>query len=87
MALMTCTECGKEISEKCKACLNCGEPNEVYRKNENKRQTKLLFIRLLLLAVTFIGIMFFINSGGFEWVGNALGNLMTNILFEAFGIS
>ena len=28
MALITCTECGKEFSEKASACPNCGCPTE-----------------------------------------------------------
>lgn len=28
MALITCTECGKEFSEKAPACPNCGCPTE-----------------------------------------------------------
>ena len=32
MALIKCPECGKEISDKAKACPNCGCPNEI--KNE-----------------------------------------------------
>ncbi|TOB85981.1 hypothetical protein CGJ96_24310, partial [Vibrio parahaemolyticus] len=29
MALITCTECGKEYSDKSSACINCGCPTEV----------------------------------------------------------
>lgn len=29
MALITCTECGKEYSDKASACINCGCPTEV----------------------------------------------------------
>ena len=33
MALITCTECGKEFSEKASACPNCGCPTEEILKN------------------------------------------------------
>lgn len=38
MALINCPECGKEISDKSIACINCGYPLDIYlhRKQENK---------------------------------------------------
>ena len=41
MALIKCTECEKEISEKAKSCPNCGHPvNEIDRlKNSHKEET------------------------------------------------
>jgi len=34
MALVQCPECGKEISDKSKACINCGYPISEYQINE-----------------------------------------------------
>lgn len=62
MALVTCKECGKEISDIAQVCPNCGYPiqavknaqidkkNREYYKNYNIRQ---LLINILLFAVTF----------------------------------
>lgn len=35
MALITCSECGKEISDKAKACIYCGCPIEEITKSQN----------------------------------------------------
>ena len=41
MALITCPECGKEISDKAKTCPNCGAPVEVKTEApENEVQSK-----------------------------------------------
>lgn len=41
MALIKCPECGKEISDKSKICVNCGYPIEEYmRKIEGERRKK-----------------------------------------------
>lgn len=42
MALIICTECGKEFSDKAPACPNCGCPN-IPPHEENKEKTKLVF--------------------------------------------
>ena len=39
MALITCTECGKEFSDKAAACPNCGCPTE-YVIQETKEKQK-----------------------------------------------
>lgn len=38
MALIKCKECGKEISDKAKVCVNCGCPINVIEKEEIKEQ-------------------------------------------------
>lgn len=40
MALIKCEECGKEISDKAKTCVNCGCPVNVVEKEENKNKEK-----------------------------------------------
>ena len=38
MALIKCPECGKEISEKSKACINCGYPISEYVRELHREQ-------------------------------------------------
>lgn len=76
MALIKCTECGKEISDKASVCPNCGCPVEQMSKPEisnatsvkqtknkklNKILDKMLIVTFSLLAVALI-ILFFVNS-------------------------
>ena len=66
MALISCPECGREISDKAPACPHCGAPTKVADKNEEERKkarTKqrantqgfgclLIIIGVILAAVT-----------------------------------
>lgn len=49
MALITCPECGKEISDKAKACVNCGMPMEniLTTKERNDLFYKVLFEKFI----------------------------------------
>ena len=40
MALIKCSECGKEISDKAEVCLHCGNPIHKTIKEEKKKQRK-----------------------------------------------
>ena len=43
MALVKCTECGKEISDKAEMCPNCGYKNNSFENNsqlQNKKKKK-----------------------------------------------
>lgn len=42
MALITCTECGREISDKAKKCPNCGCPIQVAKKKENRTENAII---------------------------------------------
>ena len=37
MALIQCPECGKEISDKARACIHCGYPLNAYEANETTK--------------------------------------------------
>lgn len=61
MSLIKCNECGKEISDKSKECVNCGAPIKIKKKKDNwiSKHKKLLFIVaiaivLLVVIKTFI---------------------------------
>lgn len=41
MALIKCNECGKEISDKAKVCVNCGCPITIEKKKKEKENIKL----------------------------------------------
>lgn len=68
MALINCPECGKEISDKAKACPHCGYPlstkEETYRKTEAKPKTaneiereKKVITRCVYGVILFIGLI------------------------------
>lgn len=40
MAMITCPECGKQISDKADKCPNCGYPLDFKNKNENSENVK-----------------------------------------------
>ena len=40
MALIKCSECGKEISDKAEVCLHCGNPIQKTIKEENQKNKK-----------------------------------------------
>ena len=40
MALIKCSECGKEISDKADVCMNCGNPIQKAIKQEKLKQRK-----------------------------------------------
>ena len=47
MSMIKCPECGKEISDKTKKCLNCGCP---IKKNLSKKTIEIIVIVILLFA-------------------------------------
>ncbi|MBD5555323.1 MAG: zinc ribbon domain-containing protein [Roseburia sp.] len=59
MALIRCSECGKEISDKASSCPSCGYPisNNDQMGNEIKRQWKQKKIFKILLSLTVICIV------------------------------
>lgn len=54
MALITCPECGKEISDKAKVCPNCGAPtpSAIKKKENTKTAARTVAIRIFLLIMT-----------------------------------
>jgi flagellar basal body-associated protein FliL len=55
MALIKCSECGKEISDKAKMCVNCGNP---IKKEKTKRpKKKNILIVIIILVIAIIGII------------------------------
>ena len=66
MALISCTECNKEISELAEACPSCGAPNSVAKaaapdespppKKSRVGTTRLLVSGVVLIAIVSIGV-------------------------------
>ena len=61
MALIKCSECGKEVSDKAKTCVNCGNPIKVESKEndnknviENKPNEKKVYNIYAILALVFL---------------------------------
>lgn len=44
MALIKCKDCGHKMSDKAKACPECGWPNEVLAKKKQEEDDELPFI-------------------------------------------
>lgn len=72
MALIKCSECGKEISDKAKACPNCGfpmaenkEPQEVEMVNYEKANTNMLkkVVGIILFLIG-LGVMISVTIAG-----------------------
>lgn len=42
MALIKCSECGKEISDKADVCMNCGNPIQKEIENQKKKTKKVI---------------------------------------------
>ena len=40
MALIKCSECGKNVSDKAKVCIHCGAPIEEVKKNNTTKVDK-----------------------------------------------
>ena len=65
MALITCAECGKEVSNKAAACPNCGAPiklDEVYSDEEKEIVTVFCNkIAILIISLFFVGLGLYIS--------------------------
>ena len=62
MALISCTECGKKISDKAKSCPFCGAPT-TFAKNqiEEKKQLVLMSLPFVALA-SLVGVFIYLGS-------------------------
>ena len=61
MALIKCTKCGHEISDKATVCPKCG--NKIAIVEEKKNSTTKILIAVVLLALLACGAFFFLNKG------------------------
>ncbi len=92
MALIKCTECGKDISDKAIACPNCGNPLATVQKDESlvtiqATKKKWKFVKLLSWIVFIFGlIMLFSNSVSGTFNDPKLGVGLTLAFFGFIGI-
>ena len=56
MALIQCSKCGKQISDKAKKCPHCGTNNKI--SNNKKSNKKILFIVIFILLIVLVGSLF-----------------------------
>ncbi len=54
MALIKCSECGKEISDEAKVCVNCGAPIKVKKEKFNKKIPTWLKRSFLVIIAVFV---------------------------------
>lgn len=54
MALIKCSECDKEISDKAKSCPNCGNPMLTDKEKQNEKNKNALILILLIIISTII---------------------------------
>lgn len=86
MALISCKECGKEMSENAKVCPNCGNPNtltEKEKKEEVKKKEKIEQQAGVFAIITTIVVLI---AGYFIIIGLWKG-LKGNELMDAMGIN
>ncbi len=76
MALIKCSECGKEISDKATSCIHCGKKLNVKKDSIEKPRKKskkksILIIGSVLLAIVIIGITIFLvlNYNSKSYIG------------------
>jgi endogenous inhibitor of DNA gyrase (YacG/DUF329 family) len=56
VALVTCPECGKQVSDNAAACPQCGAPNRRFER-ANMRMMVLLAIATFLLVLVYTGVL------------------------------
>ncbi len=89
MALINCSECGKEISNKAELCPDCGAPTKIGKKKSKKAAQKarikdrsnkqgagcLLILVAIVLGFTVVGLPFAIVLGAVGLIVMFLGFL------------
>lgn len=95
MAIIKCSECGKEISDKSKTCVHCGNPldetkksknNKKENKNPNKSNIVVKIILLSILCFYCISAIIFNFVNGTELSGGALFALLLLIFLFTLSI-
>lgn len=65
MALITCPECGKEVSDSAGACPNCGYPlkgNDLTSDGDKKKNPATLLIAMVLVIAVAVALYFYTSS-------------------------
>lgn len=98
MALIKCSECGKEISNKVSNCPNCGCPirTQEFEGEKNKKSKKICLLIAFFFVIIFAVLIIYITkasrkeniiAGEWEFSGLSRGDRhFTNDQLEALGI-
>ena len=74
MALIKCSECGKEISDKATACPNCGNTISKHTYNKELRAAKrvaiFIIVVLAIILVYYFIIGYFIPAHTYHYIKN-----------------
>ena len=68
MSMIKCSECGKDVSDKAKECVHCGNPLEKINKDLNKKSNKsnkiiaIIIFSILAIYCTFGIVLNFIRG-------------------------
>ncbi len=62
MALIKCSECGKEISDKAKMCNNCGVPIRGIKKNKHVNGKHCIMLVIVIFIVAIVGYILVNNN-------------------------
>lgn len=54
MALINCPECGKEISDRAKACPHCGAPLRIKKQKSEKSNRQKIVNKVILIVAIFV---------------------------------
>lgn len=60
MAMIYCKKCGKEITDNCTRCPNCGEPNNIDKEKEGNTSTAI--IAIIFFIIIGIGLFTFLDN-------------------------
>ena len=66
MALITCTHCGKQMSDRVDVCPHCGEMSEEKKRTVQKKRKKRLIISIPLFIFSLI--IIFLSADFLYWV-------------------
>lgn len=82
MALIKCSECGKEFSDKAKACPNCACPNNTRKKQIkiNKKNNKLIIIMGCMILCIFAIILVFNYISKQKFIKSYIGGYNTPLI-------
>lgn len=75
MSMIKCSECGKDVSDKAKECVHCGNPLEKINKDLNKKSNKsnkiiaIIIFSILAIYCTFGIVLNFIRGTDFSNTG------------------
>ena len=71
MALINCKECGKDISDTAKVCINCGAKTERYNETKN-RMKKIIIITFVVIVIILFSVVVRRNNPMYQYSREAI---------------